>query len=68
MEKFGTAPTEMRMTAFIAVSVLAAVIIAAFYHHLAPGDRVQSLGLSFVFAVVRGWNLPSEAEDPPQEA
>ena len=51
---FGSAQSEVRFAAFVTVSVAAIAVIAAFYRRLAPGDRVQSLGLSLVLAGASG--------------
>jgi signal peptidase II len=50
----GGMATDGRVLAFVVVSLLAIFAIAAFYHRLAPGDRVQSLGLSLVLAGAAG--------------
>lgn len=42
------------LVGFAVVSVAAILVIAAFYHGLAPGDRIQSLGLSLVLAGAAG--------------
>ena len=51
---FGGLPSESRLFAFALVSLIAILAIAAFYHRLAPGDRIQSLGLSLVLAGAAG--------------
>lgn len=51
---FGEMANDGRLLAFAIVSVIAIVAIAAFYHRLAPGDRIQSLGLSLVLAGASG--------------
>ncbi len=51
---FGSAQSEVRFVAFVTVSLAAIAVIAAFYRRLAPGDRVQSLGLSLVLAGASG--------------
>ncbi len=51
---FGSAQSEVRFAAFVTVSLAAIAVIAAFYRRLAPGDRVQSLGLSLVLAGASG--------------
>jgi len=51
---FGGLAADGRVAAFAIVSLVAITAIAAFYHRLAPGDRVQSLGLSLVLAGAAG--------------
>ena len=51
---FGGLPSDSRLFAFALVSLIAILAIAAFYHRLAPGDRIQSLGLSLVLAGAAG--------------
>ena len=51
---FGGVPSDSRLFAFALVSLIAILAIAAFYHRLAPGDRIQSLGLSLVLAGAAG--------------
>lgn len=51
---FASMAEEGRLVGFAVVSLIAIVIIAAFYHRLAPGDRMQSLGLSLVLAGAGG--------------
>ena len=51
---FGSAESEIRFVAFVTVSLAAIAVIAAFYRRLAPGDRIQSLGLSLVLAGASG--------------
>ncbi len=43
-----------RLVGFAIVSLIAIVVIGAFYQRLAPGDRVQALGLSLVLAGAAG--------------
>jgi len=45
---FAAAPRDVRLIAFVAISLAALLVIAALYRRLAPGDRVQSLGLSLI--------------------
>jgi signal peptidase II len=47
---FATAPRDLRLIAFVAISLAALIVIATLYRRLAPGDRVQSLGLSLILA------------------
>jgi signal peptidase II len=51
---FGSTQSEIRMGAFVVFSLTAMAVIAAFYRRLAPGDRIQSLGLSLVLAGASG--------------
>lgn len=51
---FGSVASDGRLAAFAIVSLIAILAIAAFYHRLAPGDRVQSFGLSLVLAGAAG--------------
>jgi signal peptidase II len=51
---FASMATDGRLIGFAIVSLIAICVIAAFYHRLAPGDRVQSLGLSLVLAGAGG--------------
>ena len=51
---FASAPEEVRTVLFVAVSILALVVIGAFFRRLAPGDRVQSFGLSLVLGGAAG--------------
>ena len=43
-----------KLIGFAIVSLIAIVIIGAFYNRLAPGDRMQALGLSLVLAGAAG--------------
>lgn len=51
---FSGVASDDRLIAFAFASLVAILTIAAFYHRLAPGDRVQSLGLSLVFVGASG--------------
>jgi len=51
---FASMAEDGRLVGFAIVSLIAIVIIAAFYQRLAPGDRMQSLGLSLVLAGAAG--------------
>jgi len=45
---FATAPTALRLTFFIGVSIVAVGIILSFFHKLAPGDRLSALALGLI--------------------
>jgi signal peptidase II len=47
---FSSMASDGRLIGFGVVSLIAILVIAAFFHRLAPGDRVQSVGLSLVLA------------------
>jgi len=47
------APTG-KLIGFALLALLAGIVIAAFYQRVAPGDRVQALGLSLVLAGAAG--------------
>ena len=47
---FSSMAADGRLISFGIVSLIAILVIAAFFQRLAPGDRVQSLGLSLVLA------------------
>ncbi len=51
---FASMAEDGRLVGFAIVSLIAIVVIAGFYHRLAPGDRMQSLGLSLVLAGAAG--------------
>lgn len=51
---FATVPEDARFIAFIFVFLLALGLIGAIYRRLAPGDRVQTLGLSSIIAGATG--------------
>ncbi len=51
---FGGVAADGRVVAFAIISSIAILVIAAFYHRLAPGFRIQSLGLSLVLAGAAG--------------
>lgn len=51
---FASMAEDGRLVGFAIVSMIAIVVVAAFYHRLAPGDRIQSLGLSLVLAGAAG--------------
>jgi signal peptidase II len=51
---FASAASDSRLVAFGIASLIAIGTIAAFYHRLAPGDRIQSFGLSLVLAGASG--------------
>lgn len=51
---FAQVASDGKLMGFAVVSLIAIVIIAAFYHRLAPGDRVQAFGLSLVLAGASG--------------
>jgi signal peptidase II len=51
---FASMAEDGRLLGFALVSLIAIVLIAGFYHRLAPGDRIQSLGLSLVLAGAAG--------------
>ncbi len=51
---FASVPGDVRLVAFALVSIVAMVVIVAFFARLAPGDRIQSYGLSFVLAGALG--------------
>jgi signal peptidase II len=41
-------PAALRLAFFVAAAALAFAIVAAFFRHLAPGDRTSALGLGLV--------------------
>ncbi len=45
---FSDAPQVYRLTFFISVSLIAVMIITAFYRKLAPGDRLAALALGLI--------------------
>jgi signal peptidase II len=45
---FSDAPQVYRLTFFITVSLIAVMIITAFYRKLAPGDRLAALALGLI--------------------
>ena len=47
---FSSMASDGRLLGFGIVSLIAILVIAAFFQRLAPGDRVQSIGLSLVLA------------------
>jgi signal peptidase II len=47
---FATAPRDLSLLVFTAISLAALIVIATLYRNLAPGDRVQSLGLSLILS------------------
>ncbi len=51
---FSWMASDGKLMGFAVVSLVAILVIAAFYHRLAPGDRLQSLGLSLVLAGASG--------------
>ena len=51
---FASLAADGKLMGFAVVSLIAILVIAAFYHRLAPGDRIQSLGLSLVLAGAGG--------------
>lgn len=51
---FGSMAEDGRLFGFGIVSLVAIVVIGAFYHRLAPGDRLQAAGLSLVLAGAAG--------------
>ncbi len=51
---FSWMASDGKVMGFAVVSLVAILVIAAFYHRLAPGDRLQSLGLSLVLAGASG--------------
>ncbi len=51
---FASMAEDGRLVGFAVVSLIALAVIAAFYHRLAPGDRMQALGLSLVLAGAGG--------------
>lgn len=51
---FASMASDGRLVGFAVVSLIAILVIAGFYHRLAPGDRIQSLGLSLVLAGAAG--------------
>ena len=51
---FASMAEDGRLVGFAIVSLIAIVVIAGFYQRLAPGDRMQSLGLSLVLAGAAG--------------
>jgi len=51
---FASMASGGKLMGFAIISLAAIVVIAAFYQRLAPGDRIQSLGLSLVLAGAAG--------------
>jgi len=51
---FASASEGVRLAAFIVVSVVALAVIALLFFRLAPGDRLQALGLSLILGGVTG--------------
>ena len=51
---FSWMASDGKLLGFAVVSLVAILVIAAFYYRLAPGDRIQSLGLSLVLAGASG--------------
>ena len=51
---FSWMAADGKLLGFAVVSFVAILVIVAFYHRLAPGDRIQSLGLSLVLAGASG--------------
>ena len=51
---FSWVASDGKLMGFAIVSFAAILVIVAFYHRLAPGDRIQSLGLSLVLAGASG--------------
>lgn len=51
---FSSVPADSRLIGFAIISLVAILVIASFYQRLAPGDRVQALGLSLVLAGASG--------------
>ena len=51
---FASMASDGRLMGFAVVSLIAILVIAGFYHRLAPGDRIQALGLSLVLAGAAG--------------
>lgn len=51
---FASFASDGKLMGFAIASLIAILVIAAFYHRLAPGDRIQSLGLSLVLAGAAG--------------
>ncbi|UCE86019.1 MAG: signal peptidase II [Deltaproteobacteria bacterium] len=45
---FAQGPEELRVAFFIAVSLLAALVILSFFRQLAPGDHTSALGLGLI--------------------
>jgi signal peptidase II len=51
---FASAPQTLRLTAFVSISIVALIVIATLYRRLAPGDRIQSVGLSLILSGALG--------------
>lgn len=51
---FSSMASDGRLIGFGIVSLIAILVIGAFFQRLAPGDRIQSLGLSLVLAGAAG--------------
>ena len=51
---FASMAQDGKLIGFVIVSLIAVVVIGAFYNRLAPGDRMQALGLSLVLSGAAG--------------
>jgi signal peptidase II len=51
---FANADETSRLLAFVAVSAVAAAVSAIFFRRLAPGDRLQALGLGLILGGAMG--------------
>lgn len=51
---FNSAPAALRLTAFIAITLVAIAMILSFYHKLAPGDRLSALSLGLILGGAGG--------------
>lgn len=51
---FAGASEGFRLVAFVLVSAVALAVIAFLFHRLAPGDRLQALGLGLILGGVTG--------------
>ena len=51
---FASASEGLRLVAFIVVSAIALTVIAVLFYRLAPGDRLQALGLGLILGGVTG--------------
>jgi len=51
---FASVPEDIRLMTFVVVFLCALLVFAAVYRRLAPGDRIQSLGLGLIVAGAAG--------------
>lgn len=51
---FAQSPPTVRLAFFVAISLLAVLIIGSFFRQLAPGDRASALGLGLILGGALG--------------